>query len=90
MMVRKRCVKIDWNGQEYRDCGGDDLKPDMGEHIFWVLPRMGAYMGMLHGKGFLKGLQKGKDFKEGKEICYFSIYKHPKVQKRLMARCEVV
>ena len=46
-------------------------------------------MGTLHGKGFLKGLQKGKDFKEGKEICYFSIYKHPKLQKRFMARCEV-
>ena len=24
----------------------------MGEHIYWVLPKMGAYMGRLHTKRF--------------------------------------
>ena len=24
----------------------------MGEHIYWVLPKMGAYMGSLHPKRF--------------------------------------
>ena len=28
------------------------MKPEMGKHIYWVLPKMGAYMGRLHPKGF--------------------------------------
>lgn len=45
----------------------------MGEHIYWVLPKMGAYMGRLHPKGF-KVYKRVGPFKGGKEICYFSIY----------------
>ena len=50
----------------------DDLKPEMGEHIYWVL-KMGAYMGRLHTKRFKVYKRVRRDFKGGKEICYFSI-----------------